>query len=65
MTKCKGLAIFPDMLILSETQIQFQKVIRNNIFEQVALTGLSYCGRLFFQVSSYKGEQLAPAKKKR
>lgn len=51
------------MLILSKTQVQFRKVIRKNIFEQVALQGIDYRGRLFFGLSKYKAEQLEIAKK--
>ena len=50
------------MLLLTESQVQPCNVVRQNIFEEVVLSGVEFQGKLFFRVSQYAVDQVVNAK---
>lgn len=49
------------MLLLQESQVKPCNVVRQNIFEEVVLTGVAYQGKLFFRVGQYAPGQVNQA----
>lgn len=49
------------MLLLQESQVQICNVVRQNIFEEVVLTGVAFQGKLFYQVGQYASGQVSQA----
>jgi hypothetical protein len=54
---------FTAMLLLKECQVQPCTVVRQNIFEEVVLPGVSFQGKLFFCIAQYAPEQSSHASK--
>ncbi len=50
------------MLLLTESQVHPCNVLRQNIFEEVLLSGVEFQGKLFFRVAQYAVDQVVSAK---
>ena len=50
------------MLLLVESQVQPCPVLRQNIFEEVVLSGVEFQGKLFFRVAQYAIDRAEKAK---
>ncbi len=46
------------MLLLTESQVQPCAVVRQNIFEELFLSGVEFQGKLFFRVAQYAVDQI-------
>lgn len=54
--------LLASMLLLTESQVQPCKVLRQNIFEEVVLSGVEFQGKFFFRVAQYAVDQVVSAK---